>query len=72
MSPIVRVGITYTLLRVAVFAVCVFLLRLAGLHSLPLVLVALLVSGVVSYPIGRRQRDALVAAWQERHGPPRR
>jgi hypothetical protein len=53
-------------LRMALFlgvlVVCIWL----GLRGLVAVLVALLVSGIVSYPLARRQRDQIVNAMRER------
>ena len=50
------------LIFLGVLAVCVLL----GLRGLVAVLVALLVSGVLSYPLARRQRDDIVHQFQNR------
>jgi hypothetical protein len=61
MPPTVRIGLVYTALRVSVFLVTLGLGILVGLHGILLVVVAFLVSAVVSYPLGRRQRAQLNA-----------
>jgi hypothetical protein len=55
----------YTAVRLAIFLVCLGVLYLVGLHGLLLFVVALLVSGLLSYPLARRQRDAMVRSYQD-------
>ena len=62
----------YTALRVLVLAAVAALLWLAGLRGLWLLLIAVLVSGLVSLVLLRRQRDAMSAALFERQQAVRR
>ncbi|GLW23658.1 MULTISPECIES: DUF4229 domain-containing protein [Microbispora] len=55
MHPVV----VYTLSRLGLFAVAVGVLYLVGLRSFPLLLVAVLVSGLASYVLLSKQRDAV-------------
>ncbi len=55
----------YTAVRLAIFLVCLGVLYLVGLHGLVLFVVALVVSGLLSYPLARRQRDAMVRSYEE-------
>jgi hypothetical protein len=55
----------YTAVRLAIFLACLGVLYLVGLRGFVLFLVALLVSGVLSYPLARRQRDAMVRSYQD-------
>jgi len=61
----------YTAVRLAIFLACLGVLYLVGLSGLLLFIVALLVSGLLSYPLARRQRDAMVRSYQQnrRHPP---
>jgi hypothetical protein len=51
--------LTYNVGRVGVFVVCLGLGWIAGLRSILLVVAALLVSGVLSWFVLRRQREAM-------------
>jgi hypothetical protein len=55
----VRPLLAYTGLRLLVFAVALVLLWLVGARGLLLVALAVLISGVASYVLLSRQRDAL-------------
>ena len=55
----------YTALRLMIFLGCLGVLYLVGMHGIVLFVVALVVSGLLSYPLARRQRDAMVRAYQE-------
>jgi hypothetical protein len=55
----------YTGVRLAIFFGCLGVLYLVQLRGLLLFVVALLVSGVLSYPLARRQRDAMVRSYQD-------
>jgi len=55
----VRPVLVYTLSRLGLFAVALAVLYLLGLRSLPLLIVALIVSGVASYVLLSKQRDAV-------------
>ena len=50
------------LIFLGVLAVCI----LAGLRGLPGVLAALLISGVLSFPLARRQREAIATQLHNR------
>jgi hypothetical protein len=54
----------YTAVRLAIFLACLGVLYLVGLRGLPLFVIALLASGLLSYPLARRQRDAMVRSYQ--------
>lgn len=56
----------YLALRIVLFLVVALVLRLVGLTGLLLVVVALLVSGVLAYPLARRQRDQMVSRARSR------
>jgi hypothetical protein len=55
----------YTAVRLAIFLACLGVLYVVGLHGLLLFIVALVVSGLLSYPLARRQRDAMVRSYQQ-------
>jgi hypothetical protein len=55
----------YTAVRLAIFLGCLGVLYLVGMRGLLLFVVALLVSGLLSYPLARRQRDAMVRSYQQ-------
>lgn len=57
MHPVV----VYTLSRLGLFAVALGVLYLVGLRSFPLLLLAVLVSGLASYVLLSKQRDAVSA-----------
>ena len=57
-----RSTIAYTTARILIFVVVTGLLYLAGAQGLLLLGLALLVSGIVSYVVLSRQRDAMSAA----------
>lgn len=62
-------GVTYAKylgLRMVIFLGVLGVTIVIGLEGLVAVLVALLVSGVLSYPLARRQRDEIVAAMRRR------
>lgn len=67
----VRALLCYTAARVALFAVALGLLYLLGARSWLLFLLALLFSGLASYSLLSRQRDAVaevVGGWLRRSG----
>ena len=57
---------SYLGLRMLLFFGALGVCMVLGLRGLIAVLVALLVSGVISYPIARRQRDQIVDAMRNR------
>ena len=58
--------LVYTSARVAIFAVTLAVLYAAGMRQLLLLVVAVLISGLLSYPLLSRQRDAMSQAVVER------
>ena len=58
--------IRYLSLRMLIFLVVLVICIVAGLKGLVGVLVALLVSGLLSYPLARRQRDDIAREIQNR------
>lgn len=56
----------YTGIRLGLFALSLAIAFAFGLRSILLVAVALVASGVLSYPLARRQRDQLIAAYEQR------
>jgi Protein of unknown function (DUF4229) len=57
-----RGAFIYSLYRIGLFGVCFGIGWLAGLPTLPLVLVALAVSGALSWFLLRRQREQMAVA----------
>jgi Mn2+/Fe2+ NRAMP family transporter len=55
----------YTAVRLAIFLACLGVSYVVGLRGFVLFIVALLVSGLLSYPLARRQRDAMVRSYQD-------
>jgi uncharacterized membrane protein len=58
-GPAARAFVVYNALRLGLFAACLGLAALAGLRSILLIAVALLVSGVLAYFLLDRQRRAM-------------
>jgi Protein of unknown function (DUF4229) len=54
-----RATASYTLLRLLIFFAAALVLALFGLHGLTLIVIALLISAVVSLPLLSRYRDAM-------------
>lgn len=65
-SPTARTGLLYLAIRVTLFVVALGVGIIAGLHGPLLVFAAFLTSGVVGYPLARRQREQLTAAASNR------
>jgi hypothetical protein len=63
---VLRVVVIYTGIRIGLFLLAGVAGFLLGLRSIVLVAVALVASGLLSYPLARRQRDALTAALSAR------
>ncbi len=57
-----RATVLYTISRMLLFVAALLLLRLAGARGLLLVGLALLASGIVSYVLLSRQREAMSGA----------
>ncbi len=54
-----RATLFYTLLRLLIFFAAALVLALFGLHGLTLIVIALVISAVVSLPLLSRYRDAM-------------
>jgi hypothetical protein len=65
---ITRTYASYLGIRLVLFAAALVICIVLGMNGVLAVLVALLVSGVVAYPLARRQRDAIARAFQQRRG----
>jgi hypothetical protein len=59
-------AVAYTLSRIALFIVALWVLYLVGARGLLLVALAALASGLISYVVLSRQRDAMSAAVSDR------
>jgi uncharacterized protein YacL len=56
----------YLGLRMGLFALALVVCILLGLRGLIAVVLALLVSGVLAFPLARKQRDEVVRSFRER------
>ena len=65
---ITRTYASYLGIRLVLFAAALAICIVLGMNGLLAVMVALLVSGVVAYPLARRQRDEIARAFQQRRG----
>jgi multisubunit Na+/H+ antiporter MnhG subunit len=65
---ITRTYASYLGIRLVLFAAALVICIVLGMNGVLAVLVALLVSGVVAYPLARRQRDEIARAFQHRRG----
>lgn len=63
-----RAALAYTSARIVLFVVAVFLLYFAGARGLLLLGLALLASGIASYVLLSRQRDAMSGSVVSRLG----
>jgi Protein of unknown function (DUF4229) len=61
-----RTALTYTVSRLMLFVVVLLLLDLAGARGLLLIALALLISGLLSYVLLSRQRDAMAGSLGQR------
>jgi uncharacterized membrane protein HdeD (DUF308 family) len=61
-----RATLLYTASRLLLFITAAALLYLAGARQFLLIGLALLVSGIASYVLLARQRDAMAGAWSAR------
>jgi multisubunit Na+/H+ antiporter MnhG subunit len=66
-SSVTKIYAGYLGLRLLLFGVALVLCILVGLGGLVAVIVALVVSGIVAYPLARRQRDDIVRALNRGH-----
>jgi multisubunit Na+/H+ antiporter MnhG subunit len=65
---ITRTYASYLGIRLVLFAAALVICIVLGVNGFLAVLIALLVSGVVAYPLARRQRDEIARAFQQRRG----
>ena len=61
-----RATFAYTIARILLFAVVVGVLYLVGARGLPLLGLAVLISGIASFVVLSRQRDAMAGAISSR------
>jgi Protein of unknown function (DUF4229) len=54
-----RATLTYTLLRLLIFLAAAIILALFGLHGIPLILLALVISAIISLLLLSRLRDRM-------------
>jgi multisubunit Na+/H+ antiporter MnhG subunit len=65
-NEMTRTVVSYTALRLGLFAIVFLLLLFTPFPTIVDLAIALVVSAVVSYPIGRHQRDRMVVLMEER------
>ncbi|MGI5485294.1 DUF4229 domain-containing protein [Microtetraspora malaysiensis] len=65
-----RPVVVYTLSRLGLFAVALAVLYLLGLRTFWLLIAAFVVSGLASYVLLSKQRDAVSARMTEKRHPP--
>jgi Flp pilus assembly protein TadB len=63
-----RATLSYTLLRVLIFLAVALILALFGVHGLTLIVVALLISAIISLPLLSRFRDRMSTSLTRRLG----
>ena len=63
-----RATLSYTLLRVLIFLAVALILALFGVHGLTLIVVALLISAIISLPLLSRLRDRMSSSLSSRIG----
>lgn len=66
MSPLRRIVLVYTFIRVALFLAVAVIMWTVPLNDIVRVAIALVVSGLLSYPLARRQRTELSERLAER------
>ncbi|MGO8957702.1 MAG: DUF4229 domain-containing protein [Streptosporangiaceae bacterium] len=54
-----RATLSYTLLRLLIFFAAALVLALFGVHGITLIVIALLVSAIISLPLLSRYRDSM-------------
>ncbi|HEX4428742.1 MAG TPA: DUF4229 domain-containing protein [Frankiaceae bacterium] len=65
---ITRTYASYLGIRLVLFAAALVICIVLNLNTWLALIVALAVSGVVAYPLARRQRDEIARAFQQRRG----
>ena len=63
-----RATLSYTLLRLLIFFAAAIILSLFGVHGITLIVVALIVSAIVSLPLLSRLRDRMSTSLSGRLG----
>jgi hypothetical protein len=63
-----RATLSYTLLRVTIFLAVALILALFGVHGLTLIVVALLISAIISVPLLSSLRNRMSASLANRIG----
>lgn len=54
-----RATLSYTLLRLLIFFAAVLVLALFGVHGISLIVIALVISAIISLPLLSRYRDSM-------------
>ncbi len=67
-ASVTKIYLGYLGVRLLLFAVALAICILVGLSGLLAVIIALVVSGLVAYPLARRQRDDIVRALNVKRG----
>ena len=65
-SPVTRALLRYYGIRIGLFAAAVAILMAVGLRGLWCIVLAFVLSGVISYPLARTQRQSMVNAVEAR------
>ena len=63
-----RATLSYTLLRLLIFFAAALVLALFGVHGLTLIVIALLISAIISLPLLSRYRDLMSKSLSGRMG----
>jgi hypothetical protein len=66
LSPLTRILLVYSLIRIVLFVAAVAIAWSLPLNDIVRVAIALVASGVLSYPLARRQRAELAQRLEER------
>jgi len=67
-KSVTRTYVSYLGIRLLLFAAALGICIALGMNGLLAVVVALLASGVIAFPLARRQRDEIARAFQQRRG----
>ncbi len=65
-NPLTRSLLRYYGIRIGLFAAAVAVLMAVGLRGLWCIVLAFVLSGVISYPLARSQRQSMVRAFEAR------
>lgn len=66
LSPFTKIVLLYTGIRIGLFVAVAAVLFALGFNDIVLVAVALVASGVLSYPLARKQRAELALQYEAR------